>query len=110
KSSRRTVTSRCRNWRPPCKTQPACARTRTRSESSFASSAMRIKKSLVAAQAEAVLQQDAFAGHLFVIPRMEVEPTPGSDACADYSGRLRRIGEDVTEELEYGEAGKHLIQ
>jgi transposase len=35
------------------------------------------------------------------IPRMEVEPTPGTDACADCGGCLRRIGEDVTEELEY---------
>jgi len=35
------------------------------------------------------------------IPRMEVELTPGADACADCGGRLRRIGEDVTEELEY---------
>jgi transposase len=35
------------------------------------------------------------------IPRMEVELTPGVDACADCGGRLRRIGEDVTEELEY---------
>jgi len=35
------------------------------------------------------------------IPRMEVELTPGTDACADCGGRLRRIGEDVTEELEY---------
>jgi hypothetical protein len=35
------------------------------------------------------------------IPRMEVELTPGSDACAECGGRLRRIGEDVTEELEY---------
>ena len=35
------------------------------------------------------------------IPRMEVELTPGSDACADCCGHLRRIGEDVTEELEY---------
>lgn len=33
------------------------------------------------------------------IPRMEVELTPGSDTCADCGGRLRRIGEDVTEEL-----------
>jgi transposase len=32
---------------------------------------------------------------------MEVELTPGTDACADCGGRLRRIGEDVTEELEY---------
>lgn len=31
---------------------------------------------------------------------MEVELTPGADACADCGGRLRRIGEDVTEELE----------
>ena len=35
------------------------------------------------------------------IPRMEVELGPGADACADCGGRLRRIGEDVTEELEY---------
>ena len=35
------------------------------------------------------------------IPRMEVELTPGADTCADCGGRLRRIGEDVTEELEY---------
>lgn len=35
------------------------------------------------------------------IPRMEVELTPGADACADCGGRLRRMGEDVTEELEY---------
>ncbi len=35
------------------------------------------------------------------IPRMEVELMPGADACADCGGRLRRIGEDVTEELEY---------
>ncbi|MDK8874198.1 transposase [Paracoccus sp. SSJ] len=28
------------------------------------------------------------------IPRMEVELTPGADACADCGGRLRRIGED----------------
>lgn len=27
--------------------------------------------------------------------------SPGADACADCGGRLRRIGEDVTEELEY---------
>jgi transposase len=32
---------------------------------------------------------------------MEVELSPGVDACADCGGRLRRIGEDVTEELEY---------
>ena len=35
------------------------------------------------------------------IPQMEVELTPGADACADCGGRLRRIGGDVTEELEY---------
>jgi transposase len=35
------------------------------------------------------------------IPRMEVELSPGTDACADCGGRLRRIGEDVTDELEY---------
>ncbi|MBV0893029.1 IS66 family transposase [Paracoccus sp. Z118] len=35
------------------------------------------------------------------VPRTEVELTPGTDACADCGGRLRRIGEDVTEELEY---------
>ena len=35
------------------------------------------------------------------VPRMEVELSPAADACADCGGRLRRIGEDVTEELEY---------
>jgi transposase len=35
------------------------------------------------------------------IQRMEVDLTPGADACADCGRRLRRIGEDVTEELEY---------
>ena len=35
------------------------------------------------------------------VPRMEVELSPGADACADCGDRLRRIGEDVTEELEY---------
>ena len=35
------------------------------------------------------------------IPRMEVELSPGTDACADCGGRLRQIGEDVTEELEF---------
>lgn len=35
------------------------------------------------------------------IPRMEVELCPATDACADCGGRLRRIGGDVTEELEY---------
>lgn len=35
------------------------------------------------------------------IPRMEVEIAPGEDHCAGCGGALRRIGEDVTEELEY---------
>ena len=35
------------------------------------------------------------------IPRMEVELSPAADACADCGGKLRRVGEDVTEELEY---------
>jgi len=35
------------------------------------------------------------------LPRMVVELTPGTEACADCGGCLRRIGEDVTEELEY---------
>ncbi len=35
------------------------------------------------------------------IPRMEVELTPGSADCARCGGKLRRLGEDVTEELEY---------
>ena len=35
------------------------------------------------------------------VPRMEVELSAAADACADCGGRLRRIGEDVTEELEY---------
>ena len=35
------------------------------------------------------------------IPRQEVELTTGDDACADCGGALRRLGEDVTEELEY---------
>lgn len=35
------------------------------------------------------------------IPRMEVELTTGNDDCAQCGGRLRRLGEDVTEELEY---------
>ncbi|MDO9526031.1 MAG: IS66 family transposase zinc-finger binding domain-containing protein [Gemmobacter sp.] len=35
------------------------------------------------------------------VPQTEVELTPSSDACADCGGRLRRTGEDVTEELEY---------
>ena len=35
------------------------------------------------------------------VPRMEVELSPIADACADCGGHLRRIGEDVTEDLEY---------
>lgn len=35
------------------------------------------------------------------IPRMHVEILPGKDACARCGGSLRRLGEDVTEELEY---------
>ena len=34
------------------------------------------------------------------VPRVEVDLTPSTDACADCAGRLRRIGEDVAEELE----------
>jgi transposase len=34
------------------------------------------------------------------VPRMEVEIAPGEDACARCGGRLRRLGQDVTEELE----------
>ena len=35
------------------------------------------------------------------IPRTEVELSPGEDDCVRCGGHLRRIGEDVTEELEY---------
>ena len=35
------------------------------------------------------------------IPRMEVELTPGNAECSQCGGKLRRLGEDVTEELEY---------
>ena len=35
------------------------------------------------------------------IPRMEIELTTGDDDCAQCGGGLRRLGEDVTEELEY---------
>ena len=35
------------------------------------------------------------------IPRQEIELAPSSDCCLGCGGRLRRIGEDVTEELEY---------
>ena len=35
------------------------------------------------------------------IPRQEVKLLPKGDCCAGCGGTLRRIGEDVTEELEY---------
>ncbi|TFL15996.1 IS66 family transposase [Jannaschia formosa] len=35
------------------------------------------------------------------IPRQEIELTTGDDDCAHCGGSLRRLGEDVTEELEY---------
>jgi len=35
------------------------------------------------------------------IPRVGVELKPGSAECAQCGGKLRRLGEDVTEELEY---------
>jgi len=35
------------------------------------------------------------------IPRMEVELTTGDDDCPQRGGGLRRLGEDITEELEY---------
>ena len=35
------------------------------------------------------------------IPRMEVELTTGDEDCPQCGGGLRRLGEDVTEELEY---------
>ena len=35
------------------------------------------------------------------IPRQETELTTGDDDCAHCGGALRRLGEDVTEELEY---------
>ena len=35
------------------------------------------------------------------IPRQQIELTTGNDACAQCGGTLRRLGEDVTEELEY---------
>ena len=35
------------------------------------------------------------------IPRMEVELSLGNTECAQCGGNLRRLGEDVTEELEY---------
>ena len=41
------------------------------------------------------------------VPRMVVEISPTADACADCGGQLRRIGEDVTEELEYVPGTRH---
>ena len=35
------------------------------------------------------------------IPRQEIELTTGDDGCGHCGGTLRRLGEDVTEELEY---------
>ena len=35
------------------------------------------------------------------IPRQEIELTTGDEDCAQCGGALRRLGEDVTEELEY---------
>ena len=35
------------------------------------------------------------------IPRNHIELTTGDDACSNCGGNLRRLGEDVTEELEY---------
>ncbi len=35
------------------------------------------------------------------VPRVEVELTTGEESCAGCGGALRRLGEDVTEELEY---------
>ena len=35
------------------------------------------------------------------IPRLEVELIPANTACTNCGGKLRRLGEDVTEELEY---------
>ena len=35
------------------------------------------------------------------IPRIEIELTLGNAECAQCGGKLRRLGEDVTEELEY---------
>jgi transposase len=35
------------------------------------------------------------------IPRLHIEITPGEDACTRCGGSLRRLGEDVTKELEY---------
>lgn len=35
------------------------------------------------------------------VPRMEVELTTGEESCSGCGGTLRRLGEDVTKELEY---------
>ena len=35
------------------------------------------------------------------IPRIEIELTLGNAECAQCGDKLRRLGEDVTEELEY---------
>ncbi len=35
------------------------------------------------------------------VPRTEIELLPGQDDCTACGGRLRQVGEDVTEELEY---------
>ena len=42
------------------------------------------------------------------IQRMSVEIAPVEDACARCGGHLRRLGEDVTEELEYVPGARHL--
>ena len=36
-----------------------------------------------------------------IIYRASTSLTTGDDACADCGGKLRRLGEDVTEDLEY---------
>lgn len=35
------------------------------------------------------------------VPRNEIKITPTDEACGSCGGTLRRLGEDVTEELEY---------
>ena len=35
------------------------------------------------------------------IPRVEVKLTPGNAQCGHCGGKVHRLGEDVTEELEY---------
>ena len=44
------------------------------------------------------------------IPRQHIELTTGDDACAECGGKLRRLGEDVTEELEYGEEDQKTVR